>query len=185
MPFGFGGSKKMLYDVRQRPQAIYFNGKVFIGYKGGGTKPADGGRERVAPTYAMLLSYEPSTRQFSTPVKFGETTSDHHDCPVIWADKDDFLHFLYRCHNEPGIHLVAKQSGAMGEKESDWMVLPDIAPMLSYPTAYRLYDDSDLIYYRTGGHSSSWSYRITRDNGRNWIGPEDDVTNLDLINFPE
>ena len=185
VPFGFGGSKKMLYDVRQRPQAIYFNGKVFIGYKGGGTKPADGGRERVAPTYAMLLSYEPSTRQFSTPVKFGETTSDHHDCPVIWADKDDFLHFLYRCHNEPGIHLVAKQAGGIGGKESDWMVLPDIAPMLSYPTAYRLYDDSDLIYYRTGGHSSSWSYRITRDNGRSWIGPEDDVTNLDLINFPE
>ena len=65
------------------------------------------------------------------------------------------------------------------------MALPEIAPMVSYPTVFRLHDDSDLLYYRAGGHSSSWSYRITHDNGRSWTGPEDDVTNLDLINFPE
>jgi hypothetical protein len=183
--FGFGGSKKMLYDVRQRPQAIYFKGKVFIGYKGGGSKPADGGRESVAPTYAMLLSYDPLSREFSKPIKFGDMTDDHHDCPVIWADKDDHLHFLYKCHNEPGIHLVAKQPGTMGKSESDWTVLPDIAPMVSYPTVYRLYDDSDMVYFRTAGHSSSWSYRITRDNGRSWLAPPNDVTNMDLIGFPE
>ena len=34
--FATGGSKKMLYDVRQRPQALLWHGKVFIGYKGGG-----------------------------------------------------------------------------------------------------------------------------------------------------
>ena len=39
MAFAFGGSKKMLYDVRQRPQAVMWNGKVYIGYKGGGTEP--------------------------------------------------------------------------------------------------------------------------------------------------
>jgi len=185
MAFGFGGSKKMLYDVRQRPQALYFKGKVFIGFKGGGSTPADGGRESVAPTHAMLLSYDPTNRQFSTPVKFGKTTSDHHDCPVIWADKDDFLHFLYKCHNKPGIHLVAKQPGGMGATESDWVTLPDIAPMVSYPTIFRLYDDRELVYFRTGGHSSSWSYRITGDHGRSWTGPENDVTNLDIYNHPE
>ena len=31
MEFGYGGAKKMLYDNRQRPQAVYVNGKVFIG----------------------------------------------------------------------------------------------------------------------------------------------------------
>ncbi len=185
MPFGFGGSKKMLYDVRQRPQAVYFKDKVFIGFKGGGSAPADGGRESVAPTHAMLLSYDPTNRQFSTPVKFGKTTSDHHDCPVIWADKDEFLHFLYKCHNKPGIHLVAKQPGGMGEADSDWITLPDIAPMVSYPTVFRLHDDRELVYFRTGGHSSSWSYRITSDQGRSWTGPENDVTNLDIYNHPE
>jgi hypothetical protein len=64
MAFGFGGSKKMLYDVRQRPQAIWFKGEVFIGFKGGGNKPAGGQRERVAPTHASLLSYDPANRQF-------------------------------------------------------------------------------------------------------------------------
>ena len=184
-PFAFGGSKKMVYDVRQRPQAILFNGNVYIGYKGGGTEPADGGRERVAPTWARLISYDPETRQFSKPISFGDTTSDHHDCPVIWADKDDHLHLLYKCHNEPGIHLVAKEPNTMGAGEADWIKLPDIAPMLSYPTVFRLWDDSNIVYYRTAGHSSSWSYRITRDNGRSWTGPETDVTNLDAYGFPE
>jgi hypothetical protein len=183
--FGAGGSKKMLYDVRQRPQAILFNDKVFIGFKGGGNEPASGERERVAPTYASLLSYDPASRQFSAPIRFGKMTDDHHDCPVIWADKDDHLHFLYKCHNEPGIHLVAKQPGTMGKSESDWTVLPDIAPKVSYPTVFRLYDDSDMVYFRTAGHSSSWSYRVTRDNGRGWTAPPNDVTNLDLICFPE
>jgi hypothetical protein len=183
--FGFGGSKKMLYDVRQRPQAIWFKGKVFIGFKGGGTEPAGGEGGRVAPTFASLLSYDPATGQFSKPITFGETTSDHHDCPVIWFDKDEYLHFLYKCHNEPGIHLVAKQPGTMGKSEADWEVLPDIAPMVSYPTVYRLHDGSDLLYYRTAGHSSSWSYKITGDGGRTWTAPPSDVTNLDLIGFPE
>jgi len=184
MAFGFGGAKKMTYDVRQRPQAVYFNGKVFIGFKGGGTaankKPGN-----VAPTHASLISYDPQNRTFSKPLTFGKQTSDHHDCPVLWVDKDDHLHFLYRCHNEPGIHLVAKQPGGMSEKESDWHKLPDIAPMVSYPTLFSIPGDKHLIYYRTGGHSSSWSYRITGDNGKTWAGPENDVTNLDIYNHPE
>ena len=28
MPFGFGGGKKMLYDCRQRSQAVYLNDQV-------------------------------------------------------------------------------------------------------------------------------------------------------------
>ena len=184
MAFGFGGAKKMTYDVRQRPQAVYFDGKVFIGFKGGGTaankKPGN-----VAPTHASLISYDPKNRTFSKPLTFGKQTSDHHDCPVLWVDKDDHLHFLYRCHNESGIHLVAKQPGGMSEKESDWHKLPDIAPMVSYPTLFSIPGDKHLIYYRTGGHSSSWSYRITGDNGKTWAGPENDVTNLDIYNHPE
>lgn len=184
MPFGFGGAKKMTYDVRQRPQAIYFNGKVFIGYKGGGTA-ANTAKGNVAPTHAMLISYDPQNRTFSDPMRIGKPSSDHHDCPVLWMDKDDHLHFLYHCHNEPGTHLVAKHPGDMGETESDWTALPDIAPMVAYPTMFRLHDNKELIYYRTGGHSSSWSYRITADNGRSWTGPETDVTNLDIVNHPE
>ena len=184
MAFGFGGSKKMTYDVRQRPQAVYFNGKVFIGYKGGGTA-ANKDPRNVAPTHASLVSYDPQNRTFSKPLTFGKQTSDHHDCPVLWVDKDEHLHFLYHAHNEPGIHLVAKQPGTMGESEADWAKLPDIAPMVAYPTFFSIPGDKHLIYYRTGGHSSSWSYRITADSGKSWSGPENDVTNLDIYNHPE
>ena len=185
--FGFGGAKKMIYDVRQRPQAVFFNGKVFIGYSGGGSldeiiRPGSGDRAR---TSAMLVNYDPRSREFSSPLTFGEPSNDHHDCPVLWVDVKDHLHFLYHCHNEPGTHLVAKQPEGMGEKNSDWAELPQIAPMVSYPTMFRIHDNRELVYFRTGGHSSSWSYRITGDHGRSWTGPPNDVTNLDIYNHPE
>ena len=60
MAFASGGSKKMLYDVRQRPQALYWNGKVYIGYKGGGTEADKSGRrERVAPTHCPKVGALP------------------------------------------------------------------------------------------------------------------------------
>jgi len=84
--FSFGGSKKMTYDVRQRPQAVYFNGKVFIGYKDGGTT-ANKNPRNVAPTHASLVSYDPESRTFSKALTFGKQTSDHHDCPVLRTSK--------------------------------------------------------------------------------------------------
>ena len=44
---------------------------------------------------------------------------------------------------------------------------------------FRISGDRELIYYRTEGHTSSWTYRISDDNGRTWTGPEKDVTDLD------
>ena len=35
VPFGSGGQLKMIYDRRQRPQAVYINDKVYIVYNGG------------------------------------------------------------------------------------------------------------------------------------------------------
>ena len=158
MAFAFGGSKKMLYDVRQRPQAVHWNGKVYIGYKGGGTEANKSQkRELVAPTHASLVRYDPASRTFSDPITFGDQTSDHHDCPVLWVDKDEYLHFLYKCHNDPGMHRVATAPGGMGNRESDWAALPEIAPLVSYPTLFAIPGDKHLIYDRTGGHSSSWS----------------------------
>lgn len=184
MPFGFGGAKKMLYDVRQRPQAVYLNDKVYIGFKGGGVA-GDTSRSGSARTRTMLLSYDPRSRQFSEPVTFGKAGSDHHFCPIVWADETDHLHLLHGCHRTPGIHLIAKRPGEMGKNESDWVAAPDIAAGLSYPTVFRIYDNKEVIYYRTDGHSSSWTYRISDDNGRSWTGPAADVTDMDLYNHPE
>ncbi|MFP6601213.1 MAG: hypothetical protein VB862_01680, partial [Pirellulaceae bacterium] len=54
MPFGFDGAKNMLYDCRQRPQAVYLDDKVYIGFKGEGVV-SDSGRSK---TRAMLIRYD-------------------------------------------------------------------------------------------------------------------------------
>ena len=183
-PFGFGGAKKMLYDNRQRPQAVYLNNKVFIGFKAGGTVD-DTSKSGSARTLTSLLSYDPGTRQFSKPIEFGKRTSDHHFCPIVWADYAGHLHVLHGCHRTPGTHLISKRPGDMGRDESDWEQAPEIARGISYPTLFKVYDNREVIYYRTDGHSSSWTYSISDDNGRNWTAPANDVTDLDIVSHPE
>ena len=193
VPFGNNGKFKMLYDARQRPQSVFFKNRLFVVFNGD-AKPTANGNGRAHP---MLIVYDPVTRTFSEPNRLGPSRSDHHDSPIIWADRADHLHVLYGCHKTPGTHLISKRPilarESVGAKESGqanepvraeeaaiaWVEGPQIAPKISYPTVFRISDDRDLIYYRTDGHTSSWTYRISRDNGHTWSGPESDVTDLD------
>ena len=165
----------MLYDARQRPQAVYLRDRVFIGFKGGAS-PSDSGKAKTSP---MLIAYDPSSRRFSETLTLGRKTSDHHDGPVVWADKEDYLHVLFGGHKNPGTHLMANRPADMGKDLSDWTRAPEIAPKLSYPNVFRVHGGKELVYFRTDGHSSSWTYRISDDGGRTWTGPENDVTDLD------
>lgn len=175
LPFGERGGIKMLYDARQRPQAVYLRGRVFIGFKGGAS-PNHSGKARTSP---KLTSYDPSSRCFSETVTLGPKTRDHHHGPVIWADEEEYLHVLFGCHKTPGTHLVANRPADTGRGISDWTPAPQIAPKLSYPTVFRIHGARELVYYRTDGHASSWTYRISDDNGQTWTGPQNDVTDLD------
>ncbi|MBW7990777.1 MAG: hypothetical protein FVQ84_12290 [Planctomycetes bacterium] len=174
--FGEGGQIKMLYDRRQRPQSIYLNNKVHLVFNGAGQI----GASPKAPTKPMAVTYDPATRKFSEVVTLGPGKKDHHYCPVIWADEDNYLHVLYGCHSTPGTHLISKQPGSLGSSLDDWAPGPQIAPKISYPSMYRIYDKKELIYYRTAGHTSSWTYRITYDKGKTWLGPAKDVTDMDI-----
>ena len=173
--FGQGGQIKMLYDRRQRPQAVYLNEKVHIVFNGGGQI----GAKPKARTKPMAVTYDPAGRQFSKVVTLGPASRDHHYGPVIWADEDDRLHVLFGCHRTPGTHLISKQPGSIGTGLNSWDAGTQIAPGISYPTFFRIHDDRELIYYRTAGHTSSWTYRITDDNGKTWTGPSADVTDMD------
>ncbi len=174
--FANTGQFKMLYDCRQRPPSVYVNGKVHIVFNAGG-KPVAKGRSVSKP---MAITYDPATRKFSEIVTLGPGSKDHHYAPVIWADEAGFLHVLYGCHKTPGTHLISKQPGSIGTGLDAWDQAAKIAPGISYPTVYSIYDNKELIYYRTGGHSSSWTYRISDDNGRSWAGPKKDVTDMDI-----
>jgi len=176
MAFGEGGQIKMLYDRRQRPQSIYLNGKVHIVFNAGGQI----GAPAKSPTKPMAITYDPGTREFSDVVTLGPGDDDHHYGPVIWADEDNYLHVLHGCHSTPGTHLISKQPGDIGNSLDDWELEPQIAPKISYPTVYRIYNKKELIYYRTAGHISSWTYRITGDKGNTWSGPAKDVTDMDI-----
>lgn len=177
LAFGEGGQIKMLYDRRQRPQSVHLNGKVHIVFNAGGKT---GTLARSAKTKPMGITYDPVTRKFSEVVILGPGHKDHHYAPVIWADEDDFLHVLYGCHKKPGTHLISKRPTAMGFGRNAWREASQIAPGISYPTVFRVSGNRELIYYRTAGHASSWTYRMSEDNGKTWKGPANDVTDMDI-----
>ena len=128
----------------------------------------------------MLISYDPESRTFSSPIRLGKKNStDHHYSPIIWADEEDYLHVLFGCHKTPGTYLISEQPVRKATEEITWKKAPQIAPKLSYPTVFKIHGDREVIYYRTDGHTSSWTYRVSEDNGRTWTGPENDVTDLD------
>ena len=174
-PFGERGQIKMLYDRRQRPQSLFLKDKLYLVFNAG----AEVGAAKQAPTKPMITIFDPASKSFSNIVTLGPGSKDHHDGPVVWADQKDHLHVLYGCHRNPGTHLVSKRPAQIGSGLEDWKEAAQIAPGISYPTFYRVADGKELIYYRTAGHISSWTYRLSDDNGQTWIAPEREVTDLD------
>jgi len=175
LPFGEDGKFKMLYDCRQRPQAVYLKDTLYIVYNGN----AKAGKKDKAKAYPMLITYNPAHRSFSKAMELGPSSKDHHYSPIIWADEGGYLHLLFGCHKTPGTHLISKEPEP-ALADIAWRTAPQIAPKLSYPTVFRINGDKEVIYYRTDGHTSSWTYRISADNGETWAGPENDVTDLDI-----
>lgn len=175
LPFGNKGKFKMLYDVRQRPQSVLLNGRLFMVYNGDATPT----KNKKGNAYPMFISYDPKTRSFTEPVRLGPQHSDHHDSPIIWADEKNHLHVLYGCHVSQGTHLISEAPVCPDTVQVAWTKAAAIAPKVSYPTVYRVYDQKEVIAYRIGGHRGSWTYRISDDNGKTWTGPKMDVTDLD------
>ena len=93
---------------------------------------------------------------------------------------EEYLHVFYDWHHTLGTHLISKKSRSIGFSLDDWSTAPPPAPKMSYQWMSRVYDNKQLVFYRTEGHYSSWTYRITGDNGQTWDGPENDVTDLDI-----
>jgi hypothetical protein len=173
--FGSGGKRKMLYDVRQRPASVLMDGRLYVVYNGD-AKPTKNKKGDAVP---LFISYGLETGQFTEPVAVGPRSTDHHDAPILWADEANHLHILYGCHRSPGTYLISAKPVVDGRVVIEWKKAERIAPKLSYPTVYRVWGDREVIAYRTDGHTSSWTYRISEDDGKSWKGPNKDVTDLD------
>lgn len=169
------GKFKMLYDSRQRPQSLLIHDNLFIVYNGD-AKPS---KSEKGSAYPMMVRYELKSGRISPPVRLGnQASTDHHYAPIIWADNAQHLHVLYGCHRTPGTHLKSRKPISDGTQIA-WETAPQIAPKLSYPTVFPMSGGRQLIYYRTEGHTSSWTYRVSDDDGQTWLGPKYDVTDLD------
>ena len=174
--FGKGGQKKMLYDRRQRPQAVYLDGQVHLVFNGGWKE----GKKPNLRTVPMVTTYDPETRSFSEVVTLGASSKDHHYGPVIWADDAGYLHVLSGCHRTPGSHLISKKTGSIGTSRNDWREGAGIAPSISYPTVYNIDGGKEMIYYRALGHFGYWTYSITEDSGATWRTCDRAVTDMDV-----
>jgi len=176
IPFGEGGTKKMTYDRRQRPQAVLKGDNIHLVYNGGASAQA----EKLEKTVPFATTYNLKNGTFSEHVQLpGTPSKDHHYGPIIWADNNDYLHVLSGCHLTPGTHVKAKIR-SIGTNPKDWETAPQIAPSMSYPSISQIFNQQRLVYYRTAGHRSSWTYSITSDEGLTWRTPEFPV--LDLNN---
>jgi hypothetical protein len=175
IPFGEGGTKKMTYDRRQRPQAVLMGDNIHLVYNGG----APAGADKMEKTTPYATTYNLTTGIFSDYVQlFGIPSKDHHYGPIIWADNKEYLHVLSGCHKTPGTHVISKNPASIGTATTDWKIAPQIAPSLSYPSVSRILENQFLIYYRVGEHRSSWTYSISSDNSNTWNTPEYPVVDL-------
>lgn len=177
IPFGGGGQLKMIYDRRQRPQALFLKNNVYLVYNGGAAPTA----VKRNHTYPFITGYNLSDKSLSEPIKLDEKgSSDQHFCPIIWMGNSGHIHVLYGNHRTPGTHLIAKEKGKIGDEKSDWEIGAEVGSSMSYPTIYNIYANKKLVYYRTHEHRSSWTYRISDNDGKTWSGPENDVVDLNM-----
>jgi hypothetical protein len=161
----------MLYDNRMYPQAVEYDGDVYIAWRG----------EKGFP---HIISYDLKSREFSRPfmlltgmedqVNAKKYRKDHHYSPVIWADSKGHLHALFGCHVSAGIHLISARPADI----TQWEGCSAISDTLSYPKVHQIHGNRTLIYFREGGHLGSWKYRISSDGGRTWAGPKNSLVDL-------
>lgn len=171
IPFADNGTLKMLYDNRMYPQAVEYDGNIYIVWRG----------EKGFP---YIITYHLKNRKFSQPymlltnrenqVNARKYKRDHHYAPVIWCDPKGHLHVLFGCHNSTGIHLISKKSGQI----TQWKEGSPVADILSYPKVHQIYDRKTLIYFRHQGHLGSWQYRVSSDFGKTWVSPANPVVDL-------
>jgi len=167
--FAHFGTEKMIYDIRMGPQCIYHNGIIYVVYSA---------NEEGVPGRPHIITYDKAIKKWSDPVRLGMSTlnhmtgnpfPDHHFAPILWFDKDFYIHVLYRCHIfDGGIHMISARPECIDE----WRTGPEISHSISYPRIIKLNDGRLLLYYRLFGHMGYWAYQISTDGGYTWSSPE-------------
>jgi len=155
------GCEKMFYDLRMGPQVIKRDDTLFIVYQAN--------KEGICAN-PYIICYNIKDKKWSGQMQVGQsvgTEFDHHRCPVIWIDDDNYIHVLFDCHGQQGQHRVSKRKLDI----SEWGEGPVVAPSISYPHVFRMPGNKVCIYYRALGHMGFWAYVLSFDGGYNWSKP--------------
>ena len=172
--FGEGGNLKMLYDRRQRPQALKEGNEIYLVYNGNKVN-----EDEKPKTMPIITSFNLKTKTFGNSYNLGSASSDHHYCPIIWADKKMKINVFYGAHNSQGIHLISKNKLSIGKSMDDW----EKGTFLETPVSYPSFSTSafgDIIYFRNGGHTTNWRYAQKKDNEKYWTTIDIPTTDLDI-----
>ncbi len=160
-PFVQHGSEKMFYDLRMGPQMVRLRETIFVVYQANAL-------EVSADPY--IIVYDISSQLWSQPVRLGLAERpgfDHHLCPVLWIDSDEYLHVLFNCHGNEGTHRISSQPRSI----ENWKDGPLVSPSISYPHVFYLPDGRVCLYFRVFGHMGYWAYALSQDGGYTWGTP--------------
>lgn len=156
--FASHGAEKMFYDLRMGPQMILDQRTLYIVYQANA--------EAVfADPYIVV--YHLDTGEFSPPVQVGlvdRSNFDHHLCPVLWMDAEGYLHVLFNCHGDEGIHRISVKPRDI----HDWRDGPPPAKSISYPHIFVRPNGGIVLFARAYGHMGYWYYCVSNDGGYQW-----------------
>ena len=172
--FGKGGNLKMLYDRRQRPQALKYQDSLFIVFNGN----ASNLREKPK-TYPMIASFNIKTKKYGSEFIIDTIlSSDHHHCPIFWIGNTNKFNVIYGAHNSSGYHLTSKNVKSIGNSYLDWVKKPFLNTNVSYPSLLKSLF-GDVVYFREYGHTGHWKYALWSEESGYWKLIEKPITNLD------
>lgn len=155
--FASDGSQNAVTAIINGGSGQYYNGRTYVAYQG-------------AQFDLYLTAYNHSNSNFEGPyfVSKGNLIGDAHGYPDVLIKK--YGTGIGTVHMMGGSHvnaLVYAKSSSI-EDVSKMVVQTSPVASCSYPTLRETTDGTLWLFYRTGGHLSTWAYRTSTDNGATW-----------------
>ena len=150
--FAEGGQLKMFYDNRMHSQAVEYEGKAYIVWRGEQGLPYIAAYDLITREFSdayMMLGGLEQRIDSETNSDFAKYVRDQHYGPVIWTDSQGYFHVISGCHgNQPGSYTagVHIRSGNPGDIYSPWELMPnEIDISVNYPKPYRIYENKSNL----------------------------------------
>lgn len=164
-PVSRTGGKNAIHDLIH-PQALHHGGKTFVAYQG----------VELAPE---ITAFDHEQQEWSPVVTIGPNRlmdvayNDTHGAPSLTPDADGRLHVFWGSHGTPQQYARSVHPGDV----SEWQIMPDLHPDLTYPQPMTMADGTLRVFARTGVWPNPFLEFRSNDNGDSWSEP------TEVINF--